>query len=111
MQDLKAALIQANLFWEDKEKNLQMFDEKINRLNETVDLIILPEMFSTGFSMQPEKFAEEMNGPVMQWMRDKTKTLNTVLTGSIIIKDGGRFFNRLIWMKPDGTYQYYDKSD
>jgi len=108
MHDLKITLIQSNLHWENKEKNLEMFSEKIASVKDETDLIILPEMFSTGFTMNAEMMAEEMNGNTVRWMKDHALKKNCIITGSLIIKEDNKFYNRLIWMKPDGI-EYYDK--
>jgi predicted amidohydrolase len=107
-ENLNITLIQSDLYWEDKEKNLKSFSQKISNIGET-DLIILPEMFTTGFSMQTEKLAEGMDGVTVSWMAEKAKEKNCVVTGSFICKEGEKFHNRLVWMKPDGSYSYYDK--
>jgi omega-amidase len=109
MNDLKVTIIQSDLNWENKEKNLEMFSDKIASISETTDLIILPEMFTTGFSMSPEKFAEPMSGATVNWMKQKAKEKNCVITGSFICEDNGKHFNRLVWMNTDGTYSTYDK--
>ncbi len=109
MQTLTITLIQANLFWEDKVANLQMLTEKINKITEPTELVILPEMFSTGFSMQPEKLAENMEGDTIAWMRNIAATKKIILTGSLIIKEENKYYNRLIWMLPTGQYWHYDK--
>lgn len=108
MSDLKITLIQNNLHWENKENNLALFSGKITSIREETDLIILPEMFSTGFTMNSITMAEKMDGPSIQWMKDVAVKKNCVVTGSIIIKEGENYFNRLIWMSPDG-FEYYDK--
>ena len=108
MENLKVHLVQTELIWEDSSSNLKMFDEKIAVLSPS-DLIVLPEMFTTGFSMKAESLSEEMGGKTFAWMKEKANALNTVITGSIIVKENGAYFNRLIWMRPDGTYEYYDK--
>jgi omega-amidase len=108
MQDLNITIIQSELHWEDKVKNLEMFAGKIAALSGT-DLIILPEMFTTGFSMRPELFAEKMDGATVSWMRYRAKEKNCVITGSFICEEGGAYFNRLVWMRPDGTFETYDK--
>lgn len=108
MSDLKITLIQSELYWENKDKNLSMFTEKISSIQEETDLIVLPEMFTTGFSMQPSALAEKMEGPAMQWMHTIAKEKNCVVTGSLIIEECGSYYNRLIWMSKDG-YKYYDK--
>ena len=109
MKDLKLTLIQTSLYWEDAEKNLSHFDLKLNDIIEPTDIIILPEMFTTGFTMYPEKFAEEHGGKSLQWMLQKAKEKSCVITGSVSIKHNGHFYNRLYWAMPDGTYNMYDK--
>jgi len=109
MNELRVTLIQSDLHWEDIEANLSMFAEKISSITETTDLILLPEMFSTGFSMQPEKLAEEAGGRTMKWMSEQAQKKNAVVCGSIIIKENGKYFNRLIWMKPDASFSAYNK--
>ena len=84
MNDLKITIIQSDLHWENKEKNLEMFSQKISSISEQTDLIILPEMFTTGFSMRPELFAETMTGNTIAWMKDKAKEKKCVITGSFI---------------------------
>src|SRR5437762_2719829 len=109
MKDLKITLIQAELFWEDIQKNLDMFSKKISAIHEEADLILLPEMFSTGFTMNAKNCAEEMSGKTIEWMKIKAKEKNCVITGSVIIRDDVNYYNRLIWMRPDGTFEMYDK--
>lgn len=109
MQDLKVTFIQANLHWENSEENLQLFSQKISSIQEKTDLIVLPEMFSTGFTMNNKAMAERMNGKTVEWMKKMAKEKNCVLTGSIIIEENGHYYNRLIWMRADGTYETYDK--
>ncbi|HEY1060280.1 MAG TPA: amidohydrolase [Daejeonella sp.] len=109
MNTLKITTFQAYLFWENIEKNLQNLGLRLSSIREKTDLIVLPEMFNTGFSMNPEQLAEDMDGKTMKWMHQQAKKFDCVLTGSIIIKDDKKYFNRLIWMRPDGTYEYYDK--
>lgn len=109
MNNLRITILQADLHWENKEENLSMFSEKITAISEETDLIILPEMFSTGFSMQPEKLAESMNGDTVSWMKKTAKEKNAVITGSFICEEEGKFYNRLVWMRPDGTYSVYNK--
>jgi omega-amidase len=116
MSSLTITLIQTDLHWEDKQANLDMLSKKIESIKEKTEVIILPEMFSTGFSMNTELLAENMNGETIQWMKKISAEKNSVLTGSIIIEDSStndrgdkRYFNRLIWMLPNGDYGYYDK--
>jgi len=109
MENLKITIFQGYLFWENTDKNLQNIALRLSAIREKTELIILPEMFNTGFSMDAEKLAEPMGGKTMQWMHKIAKQYNCVITGSLIIKDGAKFYNRLIWMRPDGTHEHYDK--
>jgi len=109
MSLLSVSLIQSSLFWEDKKRNLAMLEEKILAISENTNLVILPEMFSTGFSMKPSILAETMDGETIAWMKRMASSKKIILTGSIIIKDNEHYFNRLIWMLPNGTLGFYDK--
>ena len=86
-----------------------MFEEKINGIKEKTELVILPEMFSTGFAVNPERLAEKMDGVTVSWMKRMASEKNIVLAGSIIIEEEGKYFNRLIWMLPNGQLGHYDK--
>jgi len=108
MSSLAITLIQADLHWEDKAANLSMFEKRIQEAGKT-EVIILPEMFTTGFSMRPSLLAEKMDGPSVEWMKRMAMEKRVVITGSLIIEEGGKYMNRLIWMLPDGQYGYYDK--
>lgn len=109
MSELTLSLIQTSLFWEEKKANLLMLEEKIRSIKEKTEVIVLPEMFSTGFSMRPEILAEKMDGPAMNWMKKMAKEKKAIVTGSLIIEERGKYFNRLIWMLPDETFGTYDK--
>ena len=109
MSTLTFTLIQTNLHWEKKIANLQMLHDKINAIEEKTEVIVLPEMFSTGFSMQPKLFAETMEGETVEWMRTTAAENKIILTGSVIIKENEQYYNRLIWMLPDGNVGYYNK--
>ena len=109
MSTLTISTIQANLVWEDKAANLSNLESKIGGITGKTELVVLPEMFSTGFTMHAEMLAETMQGPTVKWMRQVAATRKIILTGSLIIKEEGQFFNRLIWMLPNGEYGYYDK--
>jgi omega-amidase len=109
MPSLTVTLIQADLAWEDKIANLRRFEEKINSVEEKMELVLLPEMFSTGFSMNPEKLAETMEGETVVWMKRVAAENHIVLVGSVIIEEEGKYYNRLIYMQPDGVYGCYDK--
>ena len=106
---LKISIIQTALFWEDKAANLQMLETKINSITEPTNVVVLPEMFNTGFSMQPALLAETMEGETVNWMRKIAAAKKIILTGSIIIEDNNTYFNRLIWMLPNGQTGHYDK--
>lgn len=109
MSVLKITTFQAYLFWENIEKNLKNLALRLSGIREKTDLIVLPEMFNTGFSMNTVELAEEMNGLTMQWMLQQAKRFESVVTGSLIIKEKNNYYNRLIWMRPDGTFEKYDK--
>lgn len=109
MSTLTVTTIQSNLHWEDKQANLAMFEKKIMGIAEKTEIVILPEMFSTGFSMKPEALAEKMNGETVSWMKKIAAQKRIILTGSLIIEEEGEYFNRLIWMLPNGQYGVYDK--
>jgi omega-amidase len=109
MSDLRITLVQTALHWHDPAANRRMLDEKLKGLAGTTDLVVLPEMFTTGFTMAPEQAAESANGPSIDWLREKARELNAVVTGSISTRDGAGYYNRLTWMRPDGTSASYDK--
>jgi omega-amidase len=109
MTDLRITLVQTDLTWHDPVANRRMLNEKLRPFAGVTDLIVLPEMFTTGFTMVPAQAAEIANGPSVDWLRDKARELNAVITGSIATRDGDHFYNRLTWMRPDGTSETYDK--
>ena len=109
MAPLTITTLQTNLAWENKNANLQLLGKKINGLQEKTEIVVLPEMFSTGFSMQPKLFAETMEGETVQWMKEISSSNKIILTGSLIIEENEQFYNRLIWMLPNGEFGYYDK--
>jgi len=109
MQDLKIAILQTPLLWEDIQGNLDLFDKKIAEIKEDVDLIVLPEMFNTGFTMNPAACAEIPEGQTMQWLRKTAEIKNCVVVGSLAIIENKQYYNRLTWMNPDGTFQQYNK--
>jgi omega-amidase len=108
MSPLTITTIQTNLSWENKAANLYALERKINDLEEKTEIIVLPEMFSTGFSMDLS-LAETMEGETVQWMKDVAAKNKIILTGSLIIKENDLYFNRLVWMLPNGHSGYYDK--
>ncbi len=105
---LNVALVQTSLFWEDPKQNLLHFDKLLGEVNTDTDLVVLPEMFTTGFSMNTN-LAQYMDGDSVQWMKNKAKSLNKYLAGSIIIKEDKNIYNRLLVVSPDGKLTYYDK--
>ena len=132
MQSLTITVIQADLHWEDKAANLTMFEQKISSIQEKTEIVVLPEMFSTGFSMKAELLAETMEGETIQWMKRVASQNKIILTGSFICRGDNegtvqaapstlrqaqgaqgsvptRYYNRLVWMLPNGQYGIYDK--
>lgn len=107
--NLNISLVQAYLQWEDIDANLQKFDSIFNSIHNHTDLIVLPEMFNTGFTMNAPKVAEKMGGKTHQWLQEKAESLQAAITGSVVIEENGKYFNRLLWVFPDGTTQTYDK--
>jgi predicted amidohydrolase len=106
---MKLALVQLPLVWEDPKSNRVNIEQKINAIESGTDLIVLPEMFTTGFTMQPERVAETMNGETIQWMQSLAKAKNAAITGSLIIVEEGKYYNRLVFVFPTGEIQQYDK--
>lgn len=109
IQNLKITIFQAYLFWENIDKNLQNIGLRLQGgVREKTDLIVLPEMFNTGFTMKTE-LAEEMDGKTMQWIKNTAANYDCVVTGSLIIKENGNYYNRMVWVKPNGECSHYDK--
>jgi predicted amidohydrolase len=113
MANLRISLIQTTLHWEDKKANLDMLERKIEGIQGKPELIVLPEMFSTGFSMNKESLAETMDGYTVHWLRKTAAKKGAIITGSMMAKDESiaeiKFYNRLIWMLPNGEFAFYDK--
>ena len=107
--ELKIAAIQTHLTWENPQENLKRFEKKIEQLEKDTDLLILPEMFSTGFTMQPSSVAETMQGPTIQWMLESAHTNEMAMVGSVVILENHRYFNRAVFVKPNGEISWYDK--
>jgi predicted amidohydrolase len=106
---MKISIIQSSLFWENPTANRNYFDEKINAITEKVDLIVLPEMFTTGFTMNPSSVAETMKGETVLWLQSLAKAKNSAITGSLVITENNNFYNRLLFVFPSGEIQFYDK--
>lgn len=109
MRDLRVTIVQSMLHWEDEEANRAMFSERLATLQGKTDLVLLPEMFTTGFTMRSTDLAETMAGETVQWMKDQAKDLSAAIYGSVIIAGGGKRFNRGLFVQPDGTVTTYDK--
>lgn len=109
MLDLKITLIQYDVLWEKPKANRESLENIFKDISEPTNLILLPEMFNTGFTMNVKDTAEGMNGKTVGWMERWASKMNAVLAGSIIIKDKDKYYNRLVWMPPSGVAQYYDK--
>lgn len=109
MQDLKVTLIQTSQAWEDKEVNLKNFEQKLARIEVQTDLILLPEMFHTSFSMNVSSLAEKMDGDGIQWLKKQAAKYNSAIATSLIIEEEGNYFNRMVFVTPGGAISTYDK--
>lgn len=108
MSQLHFTMVQASLVWEDAKANHAHFDQLLSDIEQT-DVIVLPEMFSTGFSMNPESLAENESGVSVSWMQELAKRSNAAVTGSLIIREDSKYYNRLFWVLPSGDFTTYDK--
>ncbi|QQS30633.1 MAG: amidohydrolase [Sphingobacteriales bacterium] len=104
---LQITLVQSDIIWENNAANRLVYDQLLDGV--TSDLVILPEMFTTGFTMNPTSVAESMDGPTLQWMTEKARQNNFVIAGSLVIAENNRYFNRLVWVQPNGHIYFYDK--
>ena len=109
MDKLIITTVQTDLHWEDKGANLAMLADKIRGIKEKTNIVVLPEMFSTGFTMKPELLAEKMDGGTVEWMKDLAQEKGIILAGSLSIEEEGEYYNRIIWMLPNGQHGHYDK--
>lgn len=109
MQDLRVTIIQTDLAWRNPDINLSNFENLLSGLKESTDLIVLPEMFTTGFTVKPQAIAEKTDGRTLRWMKEKALGLNTVLMGSFIVDEKGKYHNRLYAVYPNGRAFFYDK--
>lgn len=109
MKELNIALVQSGITWHDREANLERFGEIVLSISERTDLVVLPEMFTTGFTMEPSSLAEGMDGIAVTAMKDWSAKSGADITGSLIIHEDGKYFNRMLWVKPGGEIFYYDK--
>lgn len=109
MQDLKVSLIQCNQIWEDKKANLISFEGLLKKVESSVDIIVFPEMFQTGYTMNAEEMAETMEGESITWLKSKAKEYNCAITASLVIKEDGKYYNRMVFVQENGSIQQYDK--
>lgn len=109
MAELKFTIVQPDIVWEDKQANLAQYEQYLAAVSGKMEVVVLPEMFSTGFSMAPERLAETMEGDTIQWMKNIARKYGCILTGSVMIEEDGKYYNRLVWMQPDGKSCHYDK--
>lgn len=108
-QDLTISIVQTELSWENSERNIAHFEILLNQVPATTDLVVLPEMFNTGFTMNAQPVAQPVHGPACQWLVEQSKKHNYAITGSIVTEENGKYYNRLHWVTPDGKVQTYDK--
>jgi omega-amidase len=106
---MKIALLNSTLVWENPTDNRTNFEQKINGINEAIDLIVLPEMFTSGFTMNPKKVAETIQGETVSWLKQVAKAKNCAITGSLVITENENYYNRLLFVFPDGKIEFYDK--
>ena len=107
--EIKVALIQMDLAWERPQDNLKLFDKHLEQLQSETDVVLLPEMFTSGFTMHPHSIAETMKGPTILWMQNWAKRINSAIGGSLAIKEGTAFYNRFVIVAPSGALFFYDK--
>ncbi len=106
---ISLSLIQMDIAWENEEKNLSRINEKLKEIPEETEIIILPEMFSTGFTMNVQNITKPVGKQAFEWMKNTSHEIGKILVGSILTEEKGHFYNRMFWMRPDGTFDYYDK--
>ncbi|WP_448606145.1 nitrilase family protein [Paenimyroides ceti] len=106
---MKIALVQFSPVWQDKQKNLDLLTQKLENIDQTADLVILPEMFTTGFTMSPQEVYDTQDGITLSWMQKMAEKHQFAITGSVVIKEDNRYFNRLYFVLPNGDYYTYDK--
>ncbi len=103
------ALVQADLIWEDESANLKKFDRLLQQIAPETEIVVLPEMFATGFTMNVEKFDKPVGRQAFEWLQKKATELDKIITGSLLTGENGKYYNRMFWMRPDGSFEYYDK--
>lgn len=107
MQDLKVTAVQSAIHWHDAGRNWAMFDQALEGVD--TDLVVLPEMFNVGFTQHPDKVAETIDGPTVEWATKLAARLDAAVTGSLSVKENGQYYNRMIFVTPDGSLDWYDK--
>ncbi len=107
--NIKLALIQTDLIWENTQANLDKFDILLQDIAPDTDIIILPEVFSTGFALEPSNFEKPVGKKAFNWLKNKAISLKKVLVGSLIFEENKKYYNRMFWMRPDGRFEFYDK--
>jgi len=103
------SLIQADLIWENPQANLEMFDTLIEQIPHETEIVILPEMFSTGFTMNVQNLEKPVGKKAFEWLKNKSNSINKIIVASILLEKNEKYYNRMFWMRPDGSYEYYDK--
>ena len=106
---IKLALIQADLVWENPKENLKSFDKQLANLATDTEIVILPEVFATGFTMDISKFNHSIGVEALSWLKQKASEFNKIFVGSFLIKENGNYYNRMYWVRPDSSFDYYDK--
>ena len=106
---IQISLVQADLVWEDEVANLKKFDDLLSQIDSDTEIIILPEMFATGFTMNVQKFKKPVGNQPFEWLKRKSEELDKIIVGSLLTEDNGKYYNRMYWMRPDGSFEYYDK--
>ncbi len=109
MKNLNVTIIQTSLHWQNRAANLKQLEQLIEEINTSTQLIVLPEMFTSGFTMDVHTAADEPNGEVLSWMKSMALKKDAIIVGSAVIKEDGNFYNRLLWVKPDGNFEHYNK--
>ena len=108
-KDFHICIFQLRLSWENPQKNRQVIETYLERLKQPIDMVLLPELFTSGFTMNPHSIAENMKGPTILWMQKWAKRINSAIGGSIAIKEGSAFYNRFVIVAPSGKLFFYDK--
>ena len=106
---MKISILQYDIIWEDVNANLAQIDRLFSKLDTETEIVILPEMFSTGFTMHPENLENPVGQKSFEWMQEKAKDTGKIIVGSILTEQNQKYYNRMYWMRPDGSFEYYDK--